>query len=87
MVAGVINSGEVLSLSAHCNGVMAKTIGAKLPDELVEHLDYRADQCDVSRSAVIRAYLLNVGRQPHVVKDWRIKMQDQRDAVDLAKDE
>jgi hypothetical protein len=86
-VAGVIKAGEVLSLSAHCNGVMAKPIGAKIPDEVVEHLDYRANQCDVSRSAVIRAYLLYVGRQPNLVEDWKIEMQDQRDAVDLAKDE
>jgi metal-responsive CopG/Arc/MetJ family transcriptional regulator len=66
---------------------MAQTIGAKLPDGLVEHLDKQASHHRVSRSAVIRAYLITMARNPDIVDLDEIRRQRQKDAVELAKDD
>jgi predicted transcriptional regulator len=66
---------------------MAQTVGAKLPDDLVEHLDKQARRYGVSRSAVIRAYLINVARNPDVLSAREVYVQDQKDAVERTKDE
>ena len=56
------------------------TIGVRVPDETVQTLDANADHFDVSRSAIVRAFLDSGSRSEFVRPPQEY---ERRDAVEL----